>query len=166
MAPLSLFTSLLFLVCIGLSQAINLNASTTCDAKCQANAILGSSWEADQHASVDLEFYTIPSNFSEDLAPGSLLRVEEATDLSNFTVPSGLSMSRIIYTTADLNGTLLPASAYIIWPYAPLTGGVCNSNKTGSTGFPMVAWAHGTSGVLKNCAPSNYRNLQYHFSTS
>ncbi len=27
----------------------------------------------------------------------------------------------------------------------------------------MVAWAHGTSGVFKACAPSNYRNIQYHF---
>jgi alpha-beta hydrolase superfamily lysophospholipase len=29
--------------------------------------------------------------------------------------------------------------------------------------FPMVAWAHGTSGLFRSCAPSNYRALQYHF---
>ena len=27
----------------------------------------------------------------------------------------------------------------------------------------MVAWVHGTSGLLKGCDPSNYRSLQYHF---
>ena len=70
-------------------------------------------------------------------------------------------MSRIIYTTTDLNGTLLPATAYVVWPYTPLNSGLCSGREIE---FPMVAWAHGTSGVLKNCAPSNYRNLQYHFS--
>ena len=99
------------------------------------------------------DFYTIPSNFSSTLAPGRLLKVEAVTDLTNYTVPSSLTMSRILYTTADLNGTILPASAYILWPYAPPS----------STGYPMVAWAHGTSGLLRACAPSSYRSLQYHF---
>ncbi len=92
------------------------------------------------------------------MAPGSLLTVEPATNLSNFSVPTGLSMSRIIYTTTNLNGTTIPASAYILWPYSPLQLSSCPNQ-----GYPMVAWAHGTSGALKACAPSNYRNLQYHF---
>ncbi|OKL58723.1 hypothetical protein UA08_06311 [Talaromyces atroroseus] len=134
--------------------------SLTCNALCQEFAQNGSSWEVDQHASRDFSFYETPLNFSYDLAPGSLLTVEPATQLLNYSVPSGLTMSRIIYTTNDLNGTTLPASAYVLWPYAPLETS-CHDDK--GQGYPMVAWAHGTSGELRGCAPSNYRNLQYHF---
>ncbi|KAH8890373.1 putative secretory lipase [Thozetella sp. PMI_491] len=138
--------------------AITNVSSTTCGLDCQKVAALGSSWEADQHASADFSFYAVPSNFSASLPAGTLLKVEPATNLSNFSVPGSLSMSRIIYTTTDLNGTILPASAYILWPYAPLASATHTKQP-----FPMVAWAHGTSGLLKGCAPSNYRNLQYHF---
>ncbi|KAH8702339.1 putative secretory lipase [Talaromyces proteolyticus] len=133
-------------------------SSSTCESFCQERVENASSWEVDQHASRDFSFYATPSNFSSDLAPGSLLSVEPVTDLFNYSIPSGLSMSRIVYTTNDLNGTTLPASAYVLWPYTPLS-----TSDQQEQGFPMVAWAHGTSGVLRGCAPSNYRNLQYHF---
>ncbi|KAK9245496.1 Alpha/Beta hydrolase protein [Lipomyces tetrasporus] len=138
--------------------AAQITSSTTCGEKCQTRVLAAASFEAGQHAATDFSFYAIPSNFSKDLPPGTVLQVEDATDLSNYTVPSGLTMSRIIYTTVDLNGNILPASAYILWPYAPLTYSKCQ--KQGE--YPLVAWAQGTSGVLKGCAPSNYRSLQYH----
>ncbi|WYZ41210.1 hypothetical protein EsH8_V_000105 [Colletotrichum jinshuiense] len=71
-------------------------------------------------------------------------------------------MSRMLYTTEDINGTIIPASAYILWPSSPLEVPVTDFSSN-STQWPMVAWAHGTSGGLQACAPSNYRNLQYHF---
>ncbi|KAH8600714.1 putative secretory lipase [Bisporella sp. PMI_857] len=83
---------------------------------CQSSIANASSWEVEQHASNNFSFYTIPSNFSEELAPGSLLH-----------------------------------------PYTPLPP--FNSTKQG---YSQVAWAHGTSGLFRACAPSNYRNLQYH----
>ncbi|ETI26089.1 hypothetical protein G647_02866 [Cladophialophora carrionii CBS 160.54] len=101
------------------------------------------SWEAEQHASNDLSFYTVPSNFSCTLAPGSLLRVEVAINLSGYTVPSSLTISRIIYTTADQNGPMLPASAYVLWPYTPLASAGLKKDQ-----FPMVVWAHGSSGFF------------------
>ena len=122
-----------------------------CDALCLAN--LGAGFEASQHADNSFAFYEPPQNFSKNLEPGKLLKLEDVTAKYNYTVPGGLSMSRMIYTTSDINGTTLPASAYILWPYTPAT----------RNGYPMVAWAHGTSGVFKPCAPSNYRSLQYHF---
>lgn len=142
----------------GGSAAANISSSISCGSQCQTLALAGASWEATQHASTTFDFYSIPHNFSASLPEGSLLGLEVATDLTNFSVPSGLSMSRIKYTTSDLNGTILPASAYILWPYAPLDLPGCQRG-----GFPMVAWAHGTSGSAKTCAPSNYRSLQYHF---
>ena len=143
---------------LALSLAQDISSSSTCDTQCQTLSTSGASWEAEQHASTDFSFYRIPANFSSKLAPGSLLHVEEATNLSMNVVPSGLTMSRIIYTTSDFNGTILPASAYVLWPYAPLASAGLKDGQ-----FPMVAWAHGTSGLFKSCAPSNYRNLQYHF---
>lgn len=148
----------LTLISLGLSNAANITSSSTCGTQCQMLSTTGASWEAQQHASTDYSFYTVPSNFSSSLAPGSLLHVEYATNLTNYIVPSGLSMSRIIYTTTNLNGTVIPTSAYVLWPYAPLASAGLKSKQ-----FPLVAWAHGTSGYLKGCAPSNYRNLQYHF---
>lgn len=92
--------------------------STTCTGLCQSLLVNASTWEASQKATGDYSFYDVPTNFSKTLKPGALLRVEYATNLTNYTVPSGLTMSRILYTTSDLNGTTLPASAYILWPYA------------------------------------------------
>ncbi|KAE8555557.1 hypothetical protein EYB25_000254 [Talaromyces marneffei] len=144
------------LIGAGASIAASVGTSSTCDASCLEIVQNGNAWEIDQHASRDFAFYEAPSNFSSKLSPGSILTVEPVTELANYSVPSGLTMSRFIYTTNDLNGTTLPASAYILWPYTPLATGK-------NQGYPMVAWAHGTSGVLRGCAPSNYRSLQYHF---
>ena len=133
----------------------SLNSSTTCNQQCQALARAAADYEASQHADSDSSFYAVPANFSRKLAPGSVLTVEVATDLTNYTVPSGLTMSRILYTTTDLNGTVQPASAYILWP--------AQSPTSDKDGFPLVAWAHGTSGANPACSPSNYKALQYHF---
>ncbi|KAK3331349.1 putative secretory lipase [Apodospora peruviana] len=151
---LTLLTSL-FITLTNPSFATGTSTSTTCDPTCQAHAAAGSSYEASAHADPSYSFYTVPKNFSTSLPAGSLLGLELATNMLNYSIPAGLSMSRILYTTTDLNGTVLPTSAYILWPYSPLS-------KSGGS-YPLVAWAHGTSGLFKACAPSNYRNLQYHF---
>lgn len=119
-------------------------------------AALTSGWESTQHASNDFSFYDVPSNFSADLEPGSVLKLEVATDLTNYTVPSSLTMSRMIYTTVDVHDNVIAASAYVLWPYRVLS-------EDDTKGYPVVAWAHGTTGLFKPCAPSNYRSLQYHF---
>lgn len=138
-----------------------LNASTTCNETCKELVLRVSSWEAEQRAS-NFSFYIVPENYSSDLTPGSVLKLERTTNLTNYTVPAPLTMSRILYTTEDLNGTVIPASAYILWPSSPLQVPVANPSSN-NTQWPLVAWAHGTSGGLPPCAPSNYRNLQYHF---
>lgn len=119
-------------------------------------AAFGLQWETSQHASPDYSWYETPANFSDSLQPGVLLKMEYATNLTNYTVPGGLSMSRIIYTTLDAHDRVLPASAYILWPYHALPA---NCKK----GYDVALWAHGTAGVFQPCAPSNYRSLQYHF---
>ena len=142
--------------------------STTCDAQCQQLALMGSTWESSQHAHTPRDtFYTVPDTFSPSSEPGTLLRVEMHTDLVNYTVPSGLTMSRIMFTSKDLNGTIVPVSAYVLWPYSAFelsrNENAYDEARSNSTEFPLVGWTHGTSGLFPPCAPSNYRALQYHF---
>ena len=115
-------------------------------------------WVATQQSDPDYNFYSKVSNFKPGMAAGQILHLEEVTKLANYTVPMGLTMSRFVYTTEDINGTVFPASAYVLWPYESL-----ETSQHNKSGLPMVAWAHGTTGVFQPCAPSSYRNLQYHF---
>ena len=101
----------------------------------------------------DDPFYTAPAN-SSDTAAGTLLKVEKETNTSLYTLPPSLSLSRFMYQSKTSNGTVVPVSAFILWPYAarPHPGGI-----------PIIAWAHGTSGTAPECAPSNIQNLWYQF---
>ena len=98
-------------------------------------------------------FYRPPSNTSSASA-GSLLRLQLNVNTSAYTLPPNTALSRILYQTKTLNGTLIPASAYILWPYTP---------RVEVDGYPVVGWAHGTSGGFAECAPSHIRNLFYQF---
>lgn len=80
-------------------------------------------------------FYTAPADASA--APGTLLR--SARYMRG--VPVGARAWRIVYATRDARGAPVPASALVL---APATGG----------GFPVVAWAHGTTGATTGCAPA------------
>ena len=156
------------------SSSLPFSQSTTCNKQCQQLAQLGIAFESGSHAHTPLdEFYSIPDKFNPSMEPGTLLRVETHTNLTNYTVPSGLTMSRIMYTSQNLNGTIVPASSFVLWPYAPFQytdgdkwHGRRYQKQQAPSKFPLVAWAHGTSGQFANCAPSNYRSLQYHFMTS
>ncbi|KAL8941348.1 MAG: hypothetical protein Q9216_002287 [Gyalolechia sp. 2 TL-2023] len=108
------------------------------------------------HGSVDTDpFYTLPSNASA-VPPGSLLKLQLSANTSAYTLPPNTALSRILYQSRTLNGSSVPGSAYILWPYSP---------RFEPDGFAVVGWAHGTSGAFANCAPSNIRNLWYQFVT-
>ncbi|KAK7209423.1 hypothetical protein V2G26_016601 [Clonostachys chloroleuca] len=100
-------------------------------------------------------FYTdLPDNATTAPA-GSLLKLEAFTNTSTYTIPLSIALSRFIYQSKTLNGTIVPVSAYILWPYHAL-GGV--------KAAPLVSWGHGTAGLVAECAPSHMRNLLYQFS--
>lgn len=105
-------------------------------------------------ASAD-KFYLVPRK-SAKAAAGKLLKLELDANTSVYTLPPNTALSRILYQSESSNGSVVPTSAYILWPYLL---------RTQSDGFPIVAWAHGTSGIFGNCAPSNYRNLLYQFAS-
>ncbi|KAF2464809.1 prolyl aminopeptidase-like protein [Lindgomyces ingoldianus] len=113
-------------------------------------------WEKDQWTSGSVfedSFYTAPSN-SSNAAPGTLLKVEQTTNTSCYALPPATALSRIIYQSQTLNGTLVPVSAYILWPFSP---------RASSDGYQVVAWSHGTSGIGPDTAPSHQINLWQHY---
>jgi alpha-beta hydrolase superfamily lysophospholipase len=99
----------------------------------------------------DDDFYSVPRNAS--LAPvGALLKVQVDSNTSAYTLPPNTALSRIMYQTETLNGSKIPASAYVLWPYSP---------RTHPDGYPVIGWAHGASGGFGNCAPSHVKDLWY-----
>ena len=101
------------------------------------------------------DFYTLsPTTKDEDRdpPPGTPLKIEQETDISKYLLPPMTSMSRYIYQSATLSSLPVPASAAILWPYSPKTHG-----EDGK--YPVVVWAHGTSGIFAENAPSNHRTL-------
>ncbi|KAI4140988.1 MAG: hypothetical protein L6R39_005557 [Caloplaca ligustica] len=98
-------------------------------------------------------FYTVPPD-TREASPGTLLKVERETNTSLYTLASNLSLSRFMYQSKTSNGTAVPVSAYVLWPYMARDYG---------NGLPVVVWAHGTSGTNDECAPSNIQNLWHHF---
>ncbi|KAJ8071250.1 hypothetical protein OCU04_001584 [Sclerotinia nivalis] len=101
-------------------------------------------------------FYTLPLNtISNPSPPGTLLKVQESIDPTLYSLPHSVYITRIIYQSLTLTGDSVPVSAYILWPLSPRT------NPDGA--YQVVAWAHGTSGIFPECAPSHLRNLHQHF---
>ncbi|KAI4164051.1 MAG: hypothetical protein LQ342_002286 [Letrouitia transgressa] len=101
----------------------------------------------------DDPFYRCPPDRSQ-AAPGTLLAVEEYVDPVPYLIPAGTALSRILYQSRRLDESLVPVSGYVLWPYAA---------RSQPDGYPVVAWAHATSGVDANIAPSNHKNLWQHF---
>ena len=98
-------------------------------------------------------FYDAPQA-ALDSPPGTLLKVEKDVDTSKYLIPPTASISRFVYQSETLRGSKVPVSAYVLWPYSP---------RSQPDGYPIVAWAHGTSGFDANAAPSHHKNLWQHF---
>ncbi|KAI9792363.1 MAG: hypothetical protein M1833_001095 [Piccolia ochrophora] len=97
------------------------------------------------------DFYRVPQG-TFNAPAGALLKVQQAVDTSTYTLPPTTMLSRIMYQSKTLNGSLVPASAYVLWPYKPRT-----------PDYPVVGFAHGGSGIEGSCAPSNFKSLWQHF---
>lgn len=82
-------------------------------------------------------FYDPPASVPGQ--PGQLLRSEPYTG----NLPEDMTAYRLLYTTTSDAGVPALASAVVAVPTAP----------TGRP-VPLIAWAHGTNGVARACAPS------------
>lgn len=77
--------------------------------------------------------YGVPANYSAFIPAGTLFSVENVTNTSLYTVPPAISLSRFTYQTLTLNGTGVPSSGYILWPYLA-------RKFSNISGVPVVGW--------------------------
>ena len=91
----------------------------------------------------DFDFYATATNFSSSSSPGSLLKLKPLNGTA-LTVPAGVSVYKFQYTSQDINGTTVPATGFIAFPFV----------RHKAHPFKLVAFAHGTSGIFHGCAPS------------
>jgi pimeloyl-ACP methyl ester carboxylesterase len=83
-------------------------------------------------------FYDPPSGVPRN--PGALLRSEPLKDVK---LPAGVRGWRILYATTVDDNTPATAVATVFAPSDPPAGGL-----------PVIAWEHGTTGLLQKCMPS------------
>jgi alpha-beta hydrolase superfamily lysophospholipase len=86
-------------------------------------------------------FYSPPSPLPA-AAPGTLIRSVEVAGVPE--VPAGARVWRILYHSTTIGGADVAESGYVIAP----------STKAPAGGYPVIAWAHGTTGFAAPCAPS------------
>jgi alpha-beta hydrolase superfamily lysophospholipase len=80
--------------------------------------------------------------------PGTLIR---SAPFAGYHLPKGATAVRILYHSRALNGDDVAASGVILIP----------AGAPPPEGWPVIAWAHGTSGVARLCAPSLMKDVEY-----
>ena len=99
----------------------------------------------------DFDFYATASNVSTTLDAGEILKLE-TMDPSKLDIKAGTTIYRMQYTTKDINGSIVPSTGFIAFPYTP---SIPLPNKPKKSGFRLAAYAHDTVGIYPACAPSN-----------
>jgi acetyl esterase/lipase len=92
-------------------------------------------------------FYDTPTPLPPG-RPGQLIR-SDATD--GYDLPKGARAIRILYHSLNETGEDVAASGVVLLPPGTAPRG----------GWPVIAWAHGTSGVARICAPSMMKDVYY-----
>jgi pimeloyl-ACP methyl ester carboxylesterase len=93
------------------------------------------------------DFYTPPGDLSAS-KPGQLLRQQP---FSGYSLPKGATAVRILYHSLDASGSDVATSGVVLIP----------AGTPPPEGWPVIAWAHGTSGVARPCAPSAMKDVYY-----
>ena len=87
------------------------------------------------------DFYNTSSTFAKNGKPGDLIRSEK---FDGYVVPPGVTATRILYGTKTSKGDVAVSSGVVLIPPGEAPKG----------GWPVIAWAHGTSGANRKCAIS------------
>jgi pimeloyl-ACP methyl ester carboxylesterase len=91
-------------------------------------------------------FYDTPSPLPSG-KPGELIRAEP---FEEYALPAGVSAVRILYHSRSATGEDVAASGVVLFP---------EEETPPAGGWPILAWAHGSTGVARQCAPSLMRNV-------
>ena len=92
------------------------------------------------------KFYDTPHPLPAGKA-GELIRSEE---FDQYELPFSVNAVRILYHSRSAAGEDVAASGIVLIPAA---------GKPPARGWPVIAWAHGATGVARSCAPSLMRNV-------
>ena len=84
------------------------------------------------------DFYGVPDPL-EQARPGTLIK-SEAVEVAGLNG----SMSRVMYHSTNLSGKDIAVTGLILIPKGTAPAG----------GWPIITWAHGTTGIADICAPS------------
>jgi hypothetical protein len=79
--------------------------------------------------------------------PGELIRSEP---FEEYELPPEVSAIRILYHSRSTSGEDVATSGVVLIP---------SDEKPPAGGWPVIAWAHGATGVARPCAPSLMRNV-------
>ncbi|KAH9435087.1 hypothetical protein MCOR02_004044 [Pyricularia oryzae] len=118
--------------------------SPSCDSVCQAQFRGAVTGEDANYVNLDIttdSFYQTPANISS-YAVGDLVKsqdLDRATISRLWTLPAGMSMSRIYYVTEDIDGKPLPATAFALIPYSNPLGPTSPSAPSLGPTAPLVA---------------------------
>jgi len=92
-------------------------------------------------------FYAAPRALSRT-RPGALL---DKRPFDGYQLPPGATATQIVYHSLDADGRDVATSGVVLVPAGTAPAG----------GWPVIAWAHGTSGVARQCAPSLMKDVYY-----
>ncbi len=92
-------------------------------------------------------FYRPPDPLSP-APPGTLVRDQIVTGVPG--IPPGDRVWRILYHSQTITGGDIAVSGYVVVPAAGAPPG----------GYPILAWAHGTTGAATKCAPSLFNGME------
>lgn len=93
-------------------------------------------------------FYDTPNPLPPG-KPGDLIRSQPFED---YALPPGVSAVRILYHSRSATGEDVAASGVVLFP---------EEEAAKAEEWPIIAWAHGSRGVARQCAPSLMRDLDY-----
>jgi hypothetical protein len=92
-------------------------------------------------------FYA-PTNPLRPAPPGTLIRYQIVQGAGG--VPASATLWRILYHSRTITGADIAVSGYVAVPGTPPPRG----------GYPVLTWAHGTTGAAVQCAPSLFDGLE------
>lgn len=87
---------------------------------------------------------------AQPFAPGKLGELIRSESFDDYDLPLSVSAVRILYHSRSATGEDVASSGAVLFPA---------EKKAPPGGWPIVAWAHGITGVARSCAPSLRRNL-------
>lgn len=107
----------------------------------------------------DATFFDTAANFTCS-RPGDLLKLQPIQNLASYdastSLPGGTSFYVIQYASVGLDNKTVPATAFIALPFTLANSPDSSQSKER---FPLVSFAHGTTGVLPNCAATLSNNF-------